>query len=414
MLFWLYNKLDAPSRNFDQQSLVASEVEAVQTGADIVARILIVILGMIGIWLLVRYRDRIRVSPWIGFLTFALFCWSALSITWSIDPGLSVRRVVYLFLMLLFSAGCAVRMSPFSLSAFAASIPAAAIVPGVLAELAYGKFRPFSGGYRFMGTAVHPNVEGATLAVAFVIFCWMSWLTRSTLRKVYLASTIYVGVFLVMTGSRTSLIAAVLGIAVSGCLVFARDHRHLAASAVGCLCLAFAGGLAMYAWLSPQSSKPLLASMVERASDSSDTSSLNGRTSLWETLGVYIAERPWRGYGYGSFWTPQHIEDVSQEEGWAIEEAHSAYLDQLLAIGILGVVAYILLLVSCLIQCGIEFWKGRDDYGAWIPVFIFLIVNDLTEGINVAPGFTYLIFLLLTMRLALLRPDRRLYINVRT
>jgi len=401
MIFLLFNDLTSPSRSYSDQELLSSVVDNVETGASILARVFVVVLGIVGATLLVRYRSRIKLSPAIASLALALFTWSAMTVAWSTDPALSLRHIVYLALMTLFAAGCAARMNTFSLSVYLVSIPGIALVPGILAEMYYGTFRPFSSGYRFSGCAVHPNVEAATLAVATGTLCWLSWRTRGVQRCRFALASLFVGGFLVLTGSRTSLVATLIGLAVSFALLLARDYPRLLRTAAVYFCLIGTFGALVYL----SSSSGTLSSAITRSNDDSDATSLNGRVYLWKTLLGYAAERPWGGYGYGSFWTPQRIEDVSKEEGWAIQQAHSAYLEQLLTLGIPGLTLYVALLCACLFRCVAHFWWHRDGYGAWVPILVVIMVHNLTEGTNVNPSATNLVFLLIVAHLGIVRPD---------
>jgi len=67
------------------------------------------------------------------------------------------------------------------LSVFAILIPTINLIPGVIAELKYDNLHPFASGNRFGGT-VHPNLQGASLAMAIVALCWWLWRTRGMVR----------------------------------------------------------------------------------------------------------------------------------------------------------------------------------------------------------------------------------------
>lgn len=67
---------------------------------------------------------------------------------------------------------------------------------------------------------------------------------------------------------------------------------------------------------------------------------LTGRTDLWSALLPLAGEHPWLGWGYYGFWSPAQAEvrDLWTKIGWQAPSAHSAYLDTLLQLGIIGVV----------------------------------------------------------------------------
>ena len=66
------------------------------------------------------------------------------------------------------------------------------------------------------------------------------------------------------------------------------------------------------------------------------TSGLNGRVALWRDLWPSLEARPWLGHGHGAFWTAERGAAVSAAHGWSIGAGHSAYLDVLLGVGVVG------------------------------------------------------------------------------
>jgi len=70
---------------------------------------------------------------------------------------------------------------------------------------------------------------------------------------------------------------------------------------------------------------------------SDESESLSGRTLIWPELIRFARERFWLGYGYEAFWTPAHIEAISDELGWGLREAHNGYLEMWLWLGAIGV-----------------------------------------------------------------------------
>jgi O-antigen ligase len=182
--------------------------------------------------------------------------------------------------MTIFSAGCAARMNTFSLSAFIASIPAIYLIPGIAGEIMYGRFHPFSGQYRFCGTGSLPNVEAATLSVSAILLCWLCWQMRGMVRVWSVIATLIVGVFLVLTGSRISLIAVLVVLAFSLLVILLRDYKRLAPVLVASLSLIIAIGALLNLAISTDSAKSLLASALHRDGDETNLSALNGRAGL--------------------------------------------------------------------------------------------------------------------------------------
>lgn len=77
-----------------------------------------------------------------------------------------------------------------------------------------------------------------------------------------------------------------------------------------------------------------------------------GRTSIWEFAGEMIAQRPWTGYGYVSFWATPFMSTIEQpfDRAWDISGAvhgHNGYIDMAL---IMGVPSLVCCVVAFLIE----------------------------------------------------------------
>jgi len=69
-----------------------------------------------------------------------------------------------------------------------------------------------------------------------------------------------------------------------------------------------------------------------------------GRTALWKFSGEMIAERPWTGYGYESFWGTPFITDMDKQfdRAWDIRgivHGHNGYLDIAVIMGLPALLA---------------------------------------------------------------------------
>ena len=100
---------------------------------------------------------------------------------------------------------------------------------------------------------------------------------------------------------------------------------------------------------------------------------LSGRTLLWDTLWQFIQEKPWLGYGYGSFFSGESREAniVWQLYDWTPNHAHNGYIHLWLNLGIIGLFVFILGYFSCLFKSLFKYLAFRDLRMLW--VFLFLI-----------------------------------------
>jgi O-antigen ligase len=106
------------------------------------------------------------------------------------------------------------------------------------------------------------------------------------------------------------------------------------------------------------------------------------------------------GFGYDSFWTADRIEDISREEQWGVNQAHSAYIDELLSLGIPGLFLFVAMLWGGLFVAVVRYYAtGSDALLAATGVLAFATLDALTESIVLEPvsiGFvtTFLIAVL--------------------
>ncbi|MDO8361987.1 MAG: O-antigen ligase family protein, partial [Actinomycetota bacterium] len=74
----------------------------------------------------------------------------------------------------------------------------------------------------------------------------------------------------------------------------------------------------------------------------------SSRTVIWEGVTTAIRQRPWLGYGYGvwqNIWVDP-ILAINLHNGFLVAESHSAPLDLMLRLGIVGLVLYLVQVVS--------------------------------------------------------------------
>jgi O-antigen ligase len=131
-----------------------------------------------------------------------------------------------------------------------------------------------------------------------------------------------------------------------------------------------------------ESASVLLLGRVESGS------SLSGRLPLWEELLPHAQKRLWCGYGYGSFWNPARVEEVSANQRWAISAAHSSYIETVLDVGLLGAVPLALAVIVSVWQIG-SCCLNKPDRGYYylFALMLFCIISAFSESGFVGPRF---------------------------
>jgi hypothetical protein len=83
------------------------------------------------------------------------------------------------------------------------------------------------------------------------------------------------------------------------------------------------------------------------------SSDLTGRLDIWADVSELAARRPWFGWGYSSPWLPGAVpfDEPVVRNGVEQLQAHNAWLDVWLQLGVVGVVLFVGLVVSVLWRC---------------------------------------------------------------
>jgi putative inorganic carbon (hco3(-)) transporter len=205
-----------------------------------------------------------------------------------------------------------------------------------------------------------PNVYGRYLALVTVLATGaMLWArTRDTFWLLSgLILVLWIG--LVPTYSQSSFIALLAGLAVLAAIRWGQPRWTLAAVAIGCVGI---------------------AAVVFLAGGRVDVDRINiitgGRANLVEGGAELFSERPLRGYGSGSFQTAykEHREDKDVP----VSESHTEPITVAAEQGLIGLAAYVLLILVALQTLGKGIWSAGAARAAVLAAFVALLVHTLS------------------------------------
>jgi len=339
--------------------------------------------GMLGVYfLLKRDGQDLQFRTALAILGVCYLAWCLASIFWATDPALAGRRDVVLALLFLAMLGLTRQLNAHEVCCLALAVPLFWLVIGVCAELALGMFQPFSTGYRFAGT-VHPNTQCAYCAL--MCLAAISLWKNGPARKPLLTAVLLAGVACMwLTVSRTGVISFGAALAAYWFLRPSGQQRPRKSLAFWLVLATAACAIALaLATIDLGAVKQAFVMGPER-----DGESLSGRLPLWTELYGYIEQHPLLGYGYGSFWTPQHIMDLSDVSQWAVGSAHSAYVQTILHVGLIGATLLILTVILGVYRAA-GYYRATDNdaYRFIFAMLIFNIVAAVTEASFVDPRF---------------------------
>lgn len=105
--------------------------------------------------------------------------------------------------------------------------------------------------------------------------------------------------------------------------------------------------------------------------------SLTGRVPLWQVIMTIIAEKPVFGHAYGGFFNADSagLQYLWLQFPWQPPHSHSGYLDMLVDLGIVGLLAYLWLFASTIFLAFKARSSGTAPLARW--VLFFMLINVL-------------------------------------
>ena len=323
---------------------------------------------------------------------------TAISTAWSVAPDETSRRVVAIVLTTLCGVALGSRWRwPTLAEIFAAAFAILSVVSLALGLLApsIGRMSTiFPGAWR--GLWMEKNGFGEMMAFGFLIFAAAGLLNPKRAPLWWPFAVLDLGLLLLST-SKTSLVALALGVAALGFVWLARKGG---AVAVLTTYVAVVGAVALSAGV-------LLAPDVFFALLGKDAT-LTGRTKIWAAVIRLISDRPWLGYGYQAVWTDTSgwgpLAWIVKQAGFTPEHAHNSWLEQWLGMGLVGLGAWALYYLTTLFRA---IWAVFTQRGAMLafPFLILFSLMSLTESMAlIYNDLRWVMFVAISIRLAL--PDR--------
>ena len=177
------------------------------------------------------------------------------------------------------------------------------------------------------GISVHPNTLAPFLSTGLLLS--LGLVERNNRSRLLLRGTQLITVIaLFLTGSITTIITTFVGLGFY--LILSSGKYRLGLLQILCVsAILFVGVIG------------LDTLRVTFFDTTGRDESLSGRDELWKAVGYEISMNPILGNGYGAFWTEGKGREITQT--WNPRQSHHAYLDVMLDIGTVGLIAVIIL-----------------------------------------------------------------------
>jgi O-antigen ligase len=230
------------------------------------------------------------------------------------------------------------------------------------------------------GVFVHKNTLGRFMALS----AWTSLLClvyRGPNRFLCFFNSMASIYLLTQASSGTANVALFVMVVIIPVFALFWLHRTLAIPAIALV--SFVGGyFCLRAW---ESSSEILSALGKDPT-------LTGRTELWDKVWDAIQQRPALGFGYGAFWTGFEgpSAEIWRTVPWHPPHAHMGFLDLWLDLGVIGVGAFVLLMVSVLVYSARLAWRAPNVYSFWVLAYlVFFTLNNLSESMILKANSMY-------------------------
>ena len=330
-------------------------------------------------------------------LLWVLVAVAAASTLWSIDPGVTERRVVAVLFTSLAGVALGARYDWADLAEVLACASAMLAAGSLLLGLAWpshGRMLDiFPGAWR--GLYFDKNGLGDAMTLAFMS-CLAAAALRPERRRLWLGWAAAAFLLVLLSTSKTSLVSLAIGVGAFAAVGLAR--RGPAAAVL----VTWGAGVAvaLFACLILFDADAVLGLLGKDAT-------LTGRTKIWAAVMAQIHTRPWTGFGYGAVWTDDSgwgpLAWIVKQAKFRPHHAHNGWLEVWLGLGYVGLAVWAALFVQTLSRAILAVYRSAGAYLA-LPVLTVYGLLTLTESVVFFYNeFDWVVFTALAVRLALPR-----------
>ena len=348
--------------------LIVGDVESSRLAKVIWSSIYVVTFFLI-------YRSSLSVLTVVrrnlGFMFLALLCLA--SVAWSSDRSTTVSHSIALFGSTMLGYLIVTKIEPVELLrriGFALLILLA--INMVLMVPNFGG--NLSSSIRYEGLFPHPNMLGRISGLAVLMFL----ILVSCRCFSFMWGCLGVGmggILLISCGSMTSTIA------LCGAFGLFLLRRVLGKQPLG------GGGIAVAIWFMLCFGGVIWVSwsaIIDFAFELMGRSStLTGRTKLWEGVWAAVLKEPILGYGYSAFWGGEQFltSRIFASAGWRTSSAHNGLLSIALSLGVVGVLVFVMTVGrSVVIAVKLAFSSASITALLLLSILSYLLILGIAES----------------------------------
>ncbi len=351
--------------------------------------------SLLYLFILARLLTNRRQILWasrgiVSFAPIVVLC--VVSAAWSTNPGLTIRRAIFLILTMIIGL---ILGTDFSVVELIRLLAVACLIHIALClfclfvapSLLYSPSDPQS----LKGFTTHKNIFGFEEGLALLAFLLVPFHRLCGLR---IPLAVLAGVLLILSRSSGSLVATLCTLSLLPLLFVARfrgtDRIPIVLMAI---LLVSAASVLLY------QNASIIPGLFSK------DATLTGRTELWSLVLVAIGHHPLCGYGFDSFWQGLQGDSLTiiRGVGWLVPTAHNGYLDLLLGTGFAGALLFLPPLIQTISRAFRFLTIERSSAKSFPIAFIFfwLIYNLNESALLTRGGIPLLLFVSLSTALGI-------------
>ncbi len=339
---------------------------------------------------LFRTRNRFQINGLFGWTVIFYLGWILLSLAWSIDPLYTLKRVVVVYMMWLAAIAVTAQLSLRKIAGLAVFVTGMSLLIGIGNELRLNTLDLTRQSYRFSGVFhAITMAQNCCILILSAMFLVVGE-RRKKIRAALWFIVIIGSVFLLLTKSRTPVAAGIISIGLYwSYLVSLQKKLLIILGTVVCLSAAYVliGDSLLY-----YGEQATTLGRGEEATE--QVANLTGRVPLWKYSFKWAAERPLCGYGFTTFISPTTMDEIYRNITWSPVSLHSAYVNELLGTGFIGLSALVAMLILALSRA-LRLAKQMPQYYYFSAVVIWISIIYIMEAV-VAYSMGFVTFFVMT------------------
>jgi exopolysaccharide production protein ExoQ len=351
----------------EQQLNVASLVLTSGKGDQAQQTALLVIYAVGAVLLLLQVP--LRRLLFLGLPLLLLLAWCMASITWSVNPDGTLRRVAALLGTVIIGAYAGIRFDLREMIRLLTYVAAILLI----GSLMVGLLDPRAGldpETRLRGVFHHKNSLGSFSAIAlFTLFIRLIIrMDQDTPTRMMLGVLFVLCIFCLALSQSAGPVPSLLVMSLVLWVIRASQMSDGRFRAVLPLVVPAAA-----------MSTAVLIAVVPGAAVFGRDSDLSGRTDIWQFAAMMIGQQPWTGYGFGVFWLGANAPAAPFWKATYnfVPNAHNGFLELGLDVGLFGIALLAAALIGLWVKTGRLLRHSRDVclYWVWGFILFFCFVN---------------------------------------